>query len=1061
MAPPDQKDKYKKGNAAAGNKPQFSRRDGQNDRRGGPNDRRGGQNDRRSGPNDRRSGPNDRRSGPNDRRSGPNDRRGPNDRKSGNSDRRNGPSDRRGPNDRNNGQNDRRGGKFDNNKSDRGFKSGPPQKSNESGNPEEKAEAKPVRTAASEAEKKILHEQILALGGTKGDLKFLEDIDVDAEDILEDKEVKETMDSKVLNTLQHELKSFITNIGLTADLNVDLEDDEVEAEEDSEADEEEEDEEEEEEKPKHNKNAKLLIEPTPLWHQLALPPVNAKADRLTNTEMAEKYSYARELLLQENERGEKHSVLSSSDRNFMSNILTSGTLNDKVSALTLLIQESPLHGVKTLDAMMAMTKKKGRKEAVMAVQSLKDLFVGSVLPDRKLIYFNDRPLGAENVQDEHLLLWAFEDHLKKTYFEFVQQIELLAHDTLMHVRYSMIKCIQDLLSGKPEQEQNLLKLLVNKLGDSENKVAAKTAQMLTDLLIAHPGMKMYVVREIEQLLLRPNVSERAQYYAIITLNQTILTGKDTTVANKLIDLYFIFFRRLLKITEEEEKAEKANKKTAEEIQKEEDEKKKKNKNKQPEFELEDQQSKTIAAILTGVNRAFHFSNITEEVFEKHMEVLFKITHSGTFNTAIQALSLIFSISLAKHTATDRFYRTLYESMLDPRLITSSKQAMYLNLLFKAIRADSDNRRVKAFVKRMVQIAGHHQPPFICGLFYILSQLMSAQPGLHSMLTSPEDDDEEEHFVDMPDEDDEDADKDAQDKPETETETKEKTLDLSAQYDGRKRDPRFSNAEKSCLWELVPFQEHYHPSVARYAECLFKGEPIQDQPDLHHHTLMHFLDRFVYRNAKKQTTTKGSSIMQPLGSRRDGGVLFTRGGGVGLESVPLNSEAFWRKQVDQVPVDEVFFHKYFTQKAATDKPKTKPAEVDDEEDEVWRAMMSSIPGGLDDEDDDAADMEDSEDDEELQALMMGSEDDDDLMVSGAEDEELGSELDEDEELDDFELMNASSMDEEDQEVSEKRKAETDDEEEEEEEPEKKKKTKKPRLPTFASYEDYAKLIDSAE
>ncbi|KAL0073542.1 hypothetical protein F4703DRAFT_1897086 [Phycomyces blakesleeanus] len=754
----------------------------------------------------------------------------------------------------------------------------------------------------------------------------------------------------------------------------------------------------------------------------------------------------------------------------MSNILTSGTLNDKVSALTLLIQESPLHGVKTLDAMMAMTKKKGRKEAVMAVQSLKDLFVGSVLPDRKLIYFNDRPLGAENVQDEHLLLWAFEDHLKKTYFEFVQQIELLAHDTLMHVRYSMIKCIQDLLSGKPEQEQNLLKLLVNKLGDAENKVAAKTAQMLTDLMVAHPGMKMYVVREIEQLLLRPNVSERAQYYSIITLNQTILTGKDTTVANKLIDLYFIFFRRLLKITEEEEKAEKANKKTAEEIQKEEDEKKKNKKNKQPEFELEDQQSKTIAAILTGVNRAFHFSNITEEVFEKHMEVLFKITHSGTFNTAIQALSLIFSISLAKHTATDRFYRTLYESMLDPRLITSSKQAMYLNLLFKAIRADSDNRRVKAFVKRMVQIAGHHQPPFICGLFYILSQLMSAQPGLHSMLTSPEDDDEEEHFVDMPDEDEEEGENEEK-KSETKTETKETTLDMSAQYDGRKRDPRFSNAEKSCLWELVPFQEHYHPSVARYAESLFKGEPIQDQPDLHHHTLMHFLDRFVYRNAKKQITTKGSSIMQPLGSRRDGGVLFTRGGGVGLDSVPLNSEAFWRKQVEQVPVDEVFFHKYFTQKAATstDKPKTKPAEGDDEEDEVWRAMMSSIPGGLDDDDDnDDPDLgdDDEEDDEELQALLMDSDDDDaDLMDAEAEDEELGSELDEDEEdIDDFELMNASSMDEDEQEeVGEKRKAQDDDEEDidEDQSNKKKKKSKKPRLPTFASYEDYAKLIDSTE
>lgn len=117
----------------------------------------------------------------------------------------------------------------------------------------------------------------------------------------------------------------------------------------------------------------------------------------------------------------------------------------------------------------------------------------------------------------------------------------------------------------------------------------------------------------------------------------------------------------------------------------------------------------------------HFWHVLYSV-EKHLEVLFKITHTGTFNAAIQALSLIFSITLAKQIAVDRFYRLLYESMLDPRLITTSKQAMYLNLLFKAIRADADLERVKAFVKRMIQIAGYHQPPFICGIFFILSQV---------------------------------------------------------------------------------------------------------------------------------------------------------------------------------------------------------------------------------------------------------------------------------------------------------------------------------------------------
>jgi ribosome biogenesis protein MAK21 len=72
--------------------------------------------------------------------------------------------------------------------------------------------------------------------------------------------------------------------------------------------------------------------------------------------------------------------------------------------------------------------------------------------------------------------------------------------------------------------------------------------------------------------------------------------------------------------------------------------------------------------------------------------------------------------------TDRFYRTLYESLLDKRLVTTSKQAMYVNLLFKALGADHSLGRLKAFIKRIVQVAAHHEPPFICGVFILLSKV---------------------------------------------------------------------------------------------------------------------------------------------------------------------------------------------------------------------------------------------------------------------------------------------------------------------------------------------------
>lgn len=156
--------------------------------------------------------------------------------------------------------------------------------------------------------------------------------------------------------------------------------------------------------------------------------------------------------------------------------------------------------------------------------------------------------------------------------------------------------------------------------------------------------------------------------------------------------------------------------------------------------------------------------------------------------------LIEQLATSKHLAIDRFYRTLYESLLDPRLITSSKHALYLNLLFRALKADLNVKRVEAFAKRMLQVITLHQPPFICGIIYLLRELESFFPALKSLITEPEegDEDDEETFRDVP----EDGD------TSTPQGKHHATQPQRFLYDGRKRDPEHSNADKSCLWESV-------------------------------------------------------------------------------------------------------------------------------------------------------------------------------------------------------------------------------------------------------------------
>ncbi|TGO69780.1 hypothetical protein BOTNAR_0007g00610 [Botryotinia narcissicola] len=591
------------------------------------------------------------------------------------------------------------------------------------------------------------------------------------------------------------------------------------------------------------------------------------------------------------------------------------------------------------------------------------------------------------------------------------------------------------------------------------------------LQTSHPAMKEIIINSIEnELILRPGQSSHAKYYAINTFNQTILSSKEEVVAKKLLSIYFGLFVSLLNKPEVikptgpklNKKGEiqggggAMGKKAKENLTAEEEAKQ----------ASEETTEKMISAVLTGVNRAFPFTKTDDLTLEKHMDTLFRITHSSNFNTSIQALMLIEQLSTTKHLAVDRFYRTLYESLLDPRLITSSKHALYLNLLYRALKSDVNIKRVKAFAKRMLQVVTLHQPPFICGIIYLLRELEVTFPGLKTLLNTPEanDEEEEEVYRDVP-EDGETADiqaTTAPSKPRTDT------------YDGKKRDPEHSNADKSCLWEIIPFLRHFHPSVSLFVDRLINDEKMPPKPDLASHSLTHFLDRFVYRNAKAAAgAPKGSSLMQPLAGGASQGILVSNRGTKVQQSV--NSEAFWRKKAEDVAVDEVFFHKYFNQigkgKDASKKKEKKKGEdgeddEDEDEDEIWQALVESKPDiegpESDDDDLDMDDFDMSEDDSEGGVDIEGSDEEVDVegedkdMQDAEEDDGEGIFSEEEDDLKDSDDEAGSDMDALFE--AELQRAKSPEAEEDKKETSRSKKRRLKSLPTFASAEDYAAMLD---
>jgi ribosome biogenesis protein MAK21 len=90
----------------------------------------------------------------------------------------------------------------------------------------------------------------------------------------------------------------------------------------------------------------------------------------------------------------------------------------------------------------------------------------------------------------------------RRYAIFVAALEAAAGDNLDWIKEKALKAAFELLAAKPEAEARLLRLLVNKLGDPNRKVASKAGYLLSCLLTRHPLMGGVVVREVESFLFR-------------------------------------------------------------------------------------------------------------------------------------------------------------------------------------------------------------------------------------------------------------------------------------------------------------------------------------------------------------------------------------------------------------------------------------------------------------------------------------------------------------------------------------------------------------------------------
>uniref|UniRef100_A0A673KA72 CCAAT/enhancer-binding protein zeta n=1 Tax=Sinocyclocheilus rhinocerous TaxID=307959 RepID=A0A673KA72_9TELE len=619
---------------------------------------------------------------------------------------------------------------------------------------------------------------------------------------------------------------------------------------------------------------------------------------------------------------------------WMKSVVSTGTLTDRMAAMTVLIQDAPIHSLEHVENLVSLVKKKGsRRQGLMALDTLKELLLTDLLPKhRKLHTFSQHPFeqleekasGNRDARDRRLILWYFEHLLKLQVIDFVAALDELARDTVQATKMRSLTTVYELLCNQPEQEKVLLVQIVNKLGDPEYKIASKASHLLETVLHKHPNMKTVVCCEIERLMFRPNISSKAQYYAACFLNQVILSHEEADLAAKLITIYITFFNACVK--------------------------------------KKDIESKMLSALLTGVNRAYPYAKIGDDDVCKQLDTLFKVVHIVKFNTAVQALMLLFQVMDSQQIISDRYYVALYRKLLDPGLSSSSRKSMFLNLLYKSLKADIVLRRVKAFVKRLLQVSCEQTPAFACGALFLVSEVMKDKPGL-KLLLQEEGDEEEEMYQDL--EEDVDDDRIAEEKL-VDTDKDEKIQSVKqcqmkptaswvhhqnlegslnkVTYDPMNRNPLYCGADHTALWELqkVPrlilsfHSSHYH-SVLSFPSLqfiLYTGDPLQD------FTLIRFLDRFVFRNPKQMKGKKNTdaTVMQPKYRR-----TFNN-----IQSLPVNCEEYLAKEESQIPVDEVFFYRYFKKRDAEKRWKRPNRNEDNEsvedvDDDEFERVLDAYEG----------------------------------------------------------------------------------------------------------------------
>lgn len=472
------------------------------------------------------------------------------------------------------------------------------------------------------------------------------------------------------------------------------------------------------------------------WHELSTTIAGAaeisSEDRSPPSDMIKEFrSLADQTYKKETDKFDAwYAANASADDQFLERTARGGgaTMSDKISSMVIMIQAHPLYRMSMLDDLLNLATKE-KRVATMVGDSLRDLMINNLLPgDRKLVTFDSRPLrkyadGTVKLSPKVLMFWRFEELLKERYSKFLALLRMWLNDTLDNTKKFALHTSCSLLSSAPEQEESLLLMIVNKLGDPSKKAAASAGHQLRRVLESHPNMTTVVCREVQQLAHRPNLAPQSVYNCVIFLNQVTFVKGEMELPRMLVRTYFkLFEMAMIDLSPPPSKSKKGSKSS--------------NKKGAAPTQTGALKSRLLSALLTGVNRAHPYLGTggLGSDSDDHVDSLYRVVHKASSGASTQALLLLFNFVLGQSPdsssqAASRFFRALYSRMSDHEMYVGKANTMFFNLVYRAIKADKDSRRKVAMVKRLLHYAMHVPGGAVGGgALFLVAAVMGAEGG---------------------------------------------------------------------------------------------------------------------------------------------------------------------------------------------------------------------------------------------------------------------------------------------------------------------------------------------